>query len=144
MVLVDTAELKRHTQRKLHAAWQEIHDNFVHATPTVAEELAPEALSTLGTQDISGAELRLQREKAQLGATDAKHLRRQVWWAQMWGNRTSPYRIIKLDSEQSEVARRFRSMVPSRCFPNTDPDEIPDLNDARIVSEAFALARRCC
>ncbi len=55
MLLVDTSELKRPTQRKLHAAWHELHGRRVLASPTVADELAPFATDTLGTTAPSAA-----------------------------------------------------------------------------------------
>ena len=39
MILVDTTELMRPTQRKLHAAWQELQGQQVLATPSVAERM---------------------------------------------------------------------------------------------------------
>ena len=44
MILVDTTELMRPTQLKLHAAWQELQGRQVLATPSVARELAPLAV----------------------------------------------------------------------------------------------------
>ncbi len=41
MTVVDTTELGRPTQRKLHAAWRELHGKQVLAPPAVARELAP-------------------------------------------------------------------------------------------------------
>ena len=47
ITLVDTSELKRPTQRKLHAAWCELQREQVLATPGVADELAPLAANVL-------------------------------------------------------------------------------------------------
>ena len=43
MIVVDTSELMRPTQRKLHAAWWELQGQPVRSTITVARELAAEA-----------------------------------------------------------------------------------------------------
>ena len=47
ITLVDTSELKRPTQRKLHAAWRELQGERVLASPGVADELAPLAANVL-------------------------------------------------------------------------------------------------
>ena len=83
MLVVDTSELKRPTQRKLHAAWQELHGREVLATPTVATELAP--LGAISAQkNVSVAEQQLETRVADLSAKRANDLRQQVWWARMW------------------------------------------------------------
>ena len=57
MILVDTTELMRPTQRKLHAAWQELQGQQVLATPSVAKELAPLAVDVPWMGRPSDAEL---------------------------------------------------------------------------------------
>ena len=60
MILVDTRELTRPTQRKLHAAWQELQGRQVLATPSVARELAPLAVDVPWMGRPSDAENRLR------------------------------------------------------------------------------------
>lgn len=48
MIVVDTTELARHTQRKLHAAWWELQGKQLLATPAVAEELAGKLVNAAG------------------------------------------------------------------------------------------------
>ena len=132
MLLVDTSELKRPTQRKLHAAWHELHGRRVLASPTVADELAPFATDTLGTTAPSAAERRLEAQAGSLSRTRENELKQQAWWAAMWRDSTSPYRIVSLTPDQEALAERIRTEIDMRCFPTTDPIDIPDLNDAKI------------
>lgn len=78
MLLVDTSELKRPTQRKLHAAWHELHGRQVLASPTVADELAPFATDTLGTTAPSGAERRLEAQAGTLSRRREHELQQQA------------------------------------------------------------------
>jgi len=142
MLLVDTSELKRPTQRKLHAAWHELHGRQVLASPTVADELAPFATDTLGTTAPSGAETRLETQAGTLSRRRENELKQQAWWAAMWRDSTSPYRIVNLTPDQEALAERIRTEIDTRCFPTTDPIDIPDLNDAKIVTESLTLGAK--
>ena len=138
MIVVDTSELKRPTQRKLHAAWQELHGRELLATPTVATELAPLGAIDTGT-DVSVAEQQLAIRATELSVTRVNDLQRQVWWARMWRNPDSQYRIVPLTARQEELAERILTEIDPRCFPGTDPEDIPDRPDARIVAESLVL-----
>ena len=140
ITLVDTSELKRPTQRKLHAAWRELQGERVLATPGVADELAPLATNVLWHEGPSEAEHTLQNRT--LPDPRRRQLQQQAWWGRMWTDPTSPYRIVTLDPEQTDRAERMRTVIDPRCFPNTPPEDIPDLGDAVIVSEAMALDAR--
>ena len=138
MIVVDTSELKRPTQRKLHAAWQELHGRQLLATPTVATELAPLGAIDIGT-DVSVAEQQLATRATDLSVIRVNDLRRQVWWARMWRDPDSQYRIVSLTARQEELAERILTEIDPRCFPGTDPEDIPDRPDARIVAESLVL-----
>ena len=57
MTLFDTTELRRPTQRKLHAAWWEIAGEKMYLIATTATELAPLAAApTSGPNGLSAAE----------------------------------------------------------------------------------------
>ena len=141
MLVVDTSELKRPTQRKLHAAWQELQGRQVLATPTVATELAP--LGAISTEkDVSVAEQQLATRAAELSAKRVNDLEQQVWWARMWRDPESPYRIVPVSPEQEELAERILTEISPRCFPGTDPEDIPDRPDARIVAESLVLGAK--
>ena len=60
----------------------------------------------------------------------------------MWTDGKSPYRIVTLTPEQEELAERIRTVMDPSCFPNTDPEDIPDLGDAAVVSESMALGAK--
>ena len=142
MILVDTSELKRPTQRKLHAAWCELHGRQVLAPPSVARELAPLAADTIWTGTKSAAETLLELDNANVPVERRAELRQQAWWAQVWRNTSSPYGIVQLTTEQQALASRLINKIDARCFPTTDPDDIGDHTDARIVCESMALGAK--
>ncbi len=142
MILVDMSELMRPTQRKLHAAWQELQDRQVLATPSVARELAPLAVDVAWMGGPSDAENRLRAAGSSLPKRRQSELRLQAWWGRMWADGNSPYRIVALTPEQEELAERIRTVIDPACFPNTDPEDIPGLGDAAIVSESMALGAK--
>lgn len=139
-ILVDTSELKRPMQRKLHAAWCELHNRQVLAPPSVAGELAPLAADTIWSGGKSAAETLL--DDANLPGERRAELLQQAWWAEMWRNTSSPYRIVQLSNEQQTLASRLVTEIDARCFPTTDPDDIGDHPDARIVCESMALGAK--
>ena len=141
MILVDTSEL-RPTQRKLHAAWQELQGRQVLATPGVARELAPLAVDVAWMGRPSDAENRLRAGGSRLPKRRGNELRQQAWWGEMWADGKSPYGIVTLTPEQEELAERIRTVIDPACFPNTDPEDIPGLGDAAIVSESMALGAK--
>ena len=142
MILVDTSELMRPTQRKLHAAWQELQGRQVLATPGVARELAPLAVDVAWMGRPSDAENRLRAGGSRLPKRRGNELRQQAWWGEMWADGKSPYGIVTLTPEQEELAERIRTVIDPACFPNTDPEDIPGLGDAAIVSESMALGAK--
>ena len=142
MILVDTTELMRPTQRKLHAAWQELQGQQVLATPSVARELAPLAVDVPWMGRPSDAENRLKAGGSRLPKRRQNELRQQAWWGEMWADGKSPYRIVTLTPEQAELAERIRTVIDPACFPNTDPEDIPDLGDAAVVSESMAVGAK--
>ena len=142
MIVVDTSELKRPTQRKLHAAWHELHGRRVLAPPSVATELAPLAAGVVWGGGRSAAETELAAGRADLPERRRSELQRQAWWAEMWRSEESPYRIVGLSPEQEELAERIRTAIDPRCFPTTDPEDIPDLADAAIVTESIVLGAK--
>ena len=139
MLLVDTTELIPHTQRQLHAAWQELHGHQLCAPPTVAFELAPRGVNSLRTGKPSNAEDELRDNSDKYSARELRYLRSEAWWAKEWRNPESPYRIVGLTEEQEQRAAEIRTVIPSRCFPETPPEDIPELRDARIVTESLVL-----
>jgi len=139
MTVVDTSELLRPTQRKLHAAWQELHGRKVLATPTVARELAPLGADVLDNRGHSAAEIALRNRAATLSPRRRAELQRQQWWATMWQDHQSPYGILSLTDAQEELVDQLLDDIDSRCFPRTDPVFIDRHPDARIVCESIAV-----
>ena len=142
MFLVDTTELIPHTQRQLHAAWQELHGRRLQASPTVAFELAPRGMNSLKTKGPSNAEEELEKNSAMYSPEELRYLRSEAWWAKEWRNPDSPYRIVTLTEEQEDRAAEIRTVVPGICFPQTAPEDIPELRDARIVTESLVLGAK--
>ena len=142
MIVVDTSELKRPTQRKLHAALWELQRQRVRATPEVARELAPEASPTIELGGESFAERLLRTERERLSTKRIGQLRQQAWWAEEWRNGGSPYEIVILSNAEEELREEILAKIDPRCFPNTDADDIPDLHDATIVAESLAIGSK--
>ena len=110
MILVDTSELMRPTQRKLHAAWQELRGRRVLATPSVARELAPLALDVAWMGRPSDAENRLRAGGSRLPKRRENEMRQQTWWGEMWADGKSPYGIVTLTAEQEALAERLQEL----------------------------------
>ena len=140
MIVVDTTELARHTQRKLHAAWWELQGKQLLATPAVAEELAPlgaPGAARTGTKasDHLGVLIRdAQSEQRK------RRLRVQQWWARQWEDPQSPYAITELNADQEEIRAAVLEEIDERCFPGVDTIELHA--DARIVAESMALGAK--
>lgn len=142
MTVVDTSELMRPTQRKLHAAWCELAGRPVLAPPSVARELAPLGADPTAIDGRSAAEALLRNLRPDTGARRIAELQVQAWWAEMWRAPGSPYRIVSLDEKQEELADRLLLAIDRRCFPTTAPGDIEQHPDARIVCESVALGAR--
>lgn len=142
MTVVDTSELMRPTQRKLHAAWCELAGRPVLAPQSVARELAPLGADPTAIDGRSAAEALLHNLGPDIGARRITELRVQAWWAEMWRAPESPYRIVSLDEKQDELADRLLLAIDRRCFPTTEPGDIGQHPDARIVCESVALGAK--
>ena len=81
------------------------------------------AIST--EKDVSVAEQQLATREAELSAKRVNDLEQQVWWARMWRDPESPYRIVPVSPEQEELAERILTEISPRCFPGTDPRTFP-------------------
>ena len=143
MTLFDTTELRRPTQRKLHAAWQEIAGDKVCITGTTATELAPMAAAPRsGPNGLSAAEDELRRLDDRLSEQRRSQLLRQAWWATMWRSADAPFRLVELNDTQTELGNRILERIDRRCFPGTDPDEYFEVGDPRIVCEAIVTGSK--
>ena len=143
MTLFDTTELKRPTQRKLHAAWQEMAGAKVCMTETTAIELAPMAAApTGGPNGLSAAEDELNRRGDAMTKRRRNELLQQAWWATMWRSEDAPFQLVELNEAQSEVCDRILERIDPRCFPGTGPEDYFDVGDPRIVVEAMATSSK--
>ena len=142
MIVVDTSELRRPVQRKLHAAWWELADQQVLATRTVANELAPLGADPTAVNGRSAADALLASAGPETSEERLNEVEQQAWWATMWRSPDSPYRIVPLTEEQEGLTRRLLEKIDRRCFPTTDPGDIDRSGDARIVCEAAAIGAK--
>ena len=142
MIVVDTSELRRPVQRKLHAAWWELKGQQVLATPTVAAELAPLGADPTGVNGRSAADVVLETAGPETSERRRAEVALQAWWATMWRSPESPYRIVPLTLEQEELTERLLEKIDRRCFPTTDPVDIDRSGDARIVCETVAVGAK--
>lgn len=139
MTLFDTTELRRPTQRKLHAAWWEIAGEKMHLTATTATELAPLAAApTSGPNGLSAAEDELRRLGTRMSDERRDQLLQQAWWATMWRSPDAPFQMVELGETEKELCQRILERIDRRCFPGTDPADYFEVGDPRIVCEAIA------
>ena len=140
MIVVDTTELARHTQRKLHAAWWELQGKQLLATPAVAEELAPlgaPGAARTGTKASDHLAVLIREAQSE---ERKRRLRVQHWWAGQWEDPQSPYGIANLNAQQEEIRATVLEEIDERCFPGVDTIELHA--DARIVAESMALGAK--
>ena len=95
LILLDTSELLRPTQRKLHAAWNELDGQQTCMPPTVGTELAPLGVPSTDADGRSAAERQLQHAAGRMDDRRILQLRQQAWWSAMWRDPQSPYRLIE-------------------------------------------------
>ena len=139
MIVVDSTELWRPTQRKLHAGWWELGGRQVLTTPTAAGELSGEGTWDRSSEGKTRAERNL-RERPKAAIEVRERWKRQAWWAQRFRNpKTSPYGVVKLEEKQEGLVERILSEIDAKGFPRTAPERIPETVDARIVAESMAL-----
>ena len=119
ITLVDTSELRRPTQRKLHAAWRELQGEQVLATPGVADELAPLAANVLWRDGPSDADHALQSRT--LPERRRRQLQQQAWWGRMWTlstDRAHPSFPERLRTSSRPQTGKNRTSAP---HPGTTP-----------------------
>ena len=92
-------------------------------------------------KDVSVAEQQLDTQGGRaFGPSGVNDLDQQVWWARMWRDPESPYRIVPVNPEgRKSSPNGFSPRSDPRCFPGTDPEDIPDRPDAKIVAESLVL-----
>lgn len=139
LVVFDTTEVLRVWPRKLHAALAEIEETVVTVPPTVGVELAPMATPEGIAEGETEAERRARGNEQHIGKERMNQIRRQAWWARMWRDETSPYKIVRLSEEELALAERIKHMLPHRCFDNSRGQYAGDHRDAQIVCESLAL-----
>ena len=142
--LLDTSELRRSTQRKLHSAWAEIHGRKTMMPPTVAFELAPLGAPDTVEDGLSRAERMLRSGEKKMPAGRRVEVAQQAWWGRMWREEQSPYRVIELNEEQDRVYRNLLGTIDPGCFRNANAAFVSEHRDTQIICESIALwARRC-
>ena len=139
LIVFDTTEVLRVWPRKLHAALAELEGTAITVPPTVGVELAPMASPEGIAEGDTEAERRARGDEQQIGKERMNQIRRQAWWARMWRDETSPYKIVTLSDEQLALAERIRHMLPHKCFDNSRGLYAGDHRDAQIVCESLAL-----
>ena len=139
LILLDTTELLRVMPRKLHAAWAELAGGKALVPPTVANELAPLAVTRGLTGRLSVAEELLQPEAPALDRERREQIRRQAWWAAVWRDPNSPYGRLDLTPDQQALNDTLLANIARECFPTANPALLADNRDTGIVCETIAL-----
>ena len=138
--LLDTSELRRSAQRKLHSAWAEIHGRKTMMPPTVAFELAPLGAPDTVENGLSRAERMLLPGEKRMPAGRRMEVAQQAWWGRMWREEQSPYRVIELNEEQDRLYRDLLRAIDPRCFRNANPAFVSKHRDTQIICESIAVA----
>ena len=97
--------------------------------------VSPEGIAEGETE----AERRARDDKQRTGKERMKQIRQQAWWARMWRDETSPYKMVTLNDEQLALKEQIRHMLPHKCFDNSRGLYAGDHRDAEIVCESLAL-----
>ena len=104
------------TPRKLHTALAELEGRQVAVSPTVAAELARDGDRPTLIDGISAAEYALKTKHDELSPEDRDGFERDAWWAQVWRDPDSPYRLVKLTAEESLLAEEIAAAFDRSCF----------------------------
>ena len=139
MILFDTTEMRMPTPRKLHAAIAELDERQVVVSPTVAGELAANGQAPRIINGISAAQHALKTQGSSMAARTRSELNIDAWWAQVWRDPRSPYRLMSLDDDQKRLAGTIARALPTACFLAPRETNLSDHRDTKIVAEALAV-----
>ena len=139
LILLDTSELVRPVPRKLHAAWAELGGGKAAVPPTVAVELAPQAVPPEAVDGKSLAERMLREQEKTAGPRVVERLRQQAWWARQWRDSDSPYEVVSLNEQQEDLCLQLAEEIDPRCFPHAKAAYVPEHRDTRIICESIVL-----
>ena len=142
MILFDSSELWMPTPRKLHTALAELEGRQACVSPTVASELAPDGYRYDLIDGVSPAEHALGAARGGLDSEDRKAYERNAWWAQMWRDPESPYRLVQLTPDQSRLAQDIARAFDQSCFTVPATHSLAQHRDAQIVAEALATSSK--
>lgn len=135
--LFDTSELSRPRIRKLHSALGELANIRTTVPPTVALELAPDGRATTAINGRSPAEHMLATQGPAIPHREQARLEINAWWAQVWRDPNSTYKIRTLTDDEQRLADEIAASLDAYCFKDTDPAFVAEHNDAKIVCEAL-------
>ena len=134
---VDRNRIIKITDRRFHAAWEELRGARLWITETVAGEcVRARDFADLATIRVVPAQLCRTEPPGSMAAMDAAQ---EVWWIDEWQSATGIVGLRRLDAGQKhERDALLRRMVPEH-FACADTDEVEQLADARIVAETVTL-----
>lgn len=138
LILFDTTELKMPTPRKLHTSLAELERRQAAVSPTVALELAANGYQKTLIDGISPAEYALKTKADSLTPLEQNEFERDAWWAQLWRDPKSPYRLVTLTPDEALLAQEIAGAFDRRCFTAPPWAPIAEHRDAKIVAEALA------
>ena len=134
---VDRNRIIKITDRRFHAAWEELRGGRLWITETVAGEcVRARNFADLATVRVVPAQICRTEPRGSMTAIDAAQ---EVWWIDEWQSATGIVGLRRLGAEQRrERDALLRRMVPEH-FACADTDEVEQLADARIVAETVTL-----
>ena len=135
--LVDRNRILKITDRRFHAAWEEMRDAKLWITETVASEcVRARSFANLGALRAAAAQACRTEPPGSLEGLDAAQ---EVWWIDEWEAESGIVGLRRLDAEQKRQRDALlRRMIPGH-FECATTDEVEELADARIVAETVTL-----
>ena len=134
---VDRNRILKVTDRRFHAAWEEMRGGKLWITETVASECVPGRRM----DDLEA----LRTESARLCSTEphgsirAKDAAQDVWWIDEWRSENGIVGLRRLNAEQVRERDALLEQLLPEHFGCADRDEVEQLPDARIVAETVTL-----
>ena len=135
--LVDRNRILKITDRRFHAAWEEMRGAKLWITETVAGEcVRARSFADLGALRAAAAQTCRAEPHGSLERLDAAQ---EVWWLDEWRAESGIVGLRRLDAGQRRQRNALlRRMIPEH-FECASTEEVEELADARIVAETVTL-----
>ena len=134
---VDRNRIAKITDRRFHAAWEELRASRLWITETVAGEcVGNRRIGNLDTMRAEAARICRTEAPATMMARDAAQ---DIWWIDEWRSTNGIVGLKRLNEEQSRYRDRLLQRMIPEHFECAAQEEVEQLADARMVAEIAAL-----